>query len=153
MNKTDLATKVLELLGAEKPDTSKLDADRAVKAVLKALVEGIKTDAPVQLIGFGTFKVVERPARTGVNPATGKPQSYPAKKVVKFSPGTELKTEVANLGKKAAKPAAKSAAKAAPAPAKAAPAKPAAKPAAKAAPAPAKAAPAKPAAKPAAKKK
>jgi DNA-binding protein HU-beta len=68
-----------------------------VKAVLDALIYGIKKDAPVQLIGFGTFAVAARAARTGINPATGKALKIKATKVLKFKPGTELKKEVAKI--------------------------------------------------------
>jgi DNA-binding protein HU-beta len=97
MNKTDLSAKVLELLGKEKPETTKQDSDRAVKAVLEALAFGIKKDKIVQLIGFGTFNVVQRAARTGINPSTGKPLKIKATKVLKFKVGTDLKKDVAKV--------------------------------------------------------
>ena len=52
-----------------------------------------KTDSKKALDGFGTFSVVERGARMGINPSTKKPIEIAAKKVVKFKPGTELTAE------------------------------------------------------------
>jgi len=117
MTKSDLVVKVQEILGAE--TTSKVAAESAVKAVLEGIVAGAIKDNLVQLPGFGTFKVVQRKARKGINPFTKKPQSFPAKKVLTFKVGSTLKTLVANPksakpAKAAGKPAAKSAAKPAP---------------------------------------
>lgn len=97
MNKSELTDKVLELLVKEKPETTKVDATRAVAAVLDGLIFGIKKSAPVQLIGFGTFSVVARAARTGINPSTGKALKIKATKVLKFKPGTDLKKDVAKI--------------------------------------------------------
>ncbi|MDR2512742.1 MAG: HU family DNA-binding protein [Puniceicoccales bacterium] len=96
MNKTELVEKVQELLG---PDASKASADAAVKATLDAITLGVKKDKLVQLIGFGTFAVVERAARQGRNPATGAPLKIKASKSVKFKAGASLK-EVASKSKK-----------------------------------------------------
>ena len=89
MNKTDLIEVV-----AKEVNLKKKDADAAVTAVLnaieKALVEGDK----VQLIGFGTFEVKERAARTGLNPATLEKIEIDASKQVKFSAGKTLKEKV-----------------------------------------------------------
>lgn len=60
--------------------------DAFIAAVTKAMREGDK----VSLVGFGTFSVSERAARTGINPATKATIEIPAKKVVKFKPGAEL---------------------------------------------------------------
>ena len=69
---------------------SKADAKKAldatVEAIKAALIEGDK----VQLIGFGTFSVNERPAREGINPATKEKITIAAKKVAKFKAGAEL---------------------------------------------------------------
>lgn len=85
MNKTELVEKIA--VGAE---LSKADAkkalDAAVEAIKNALVEGDK----IQLIGFGTFSVNERPARDGFNPQTKEPVKIAAKKVAKFKAGAEL---------------------------------------------------------------
>ena len=89
MNKTELIAAV-----AEKAEISKKDAEKAVGAVIdvitKALVEGDK----VQLVGFGTFEVRQRNARTGKNPATGEEIEIPASKVPAFKAGRGLKDAV-----------------------------------------------------------
>lgn len=66
MNKTELVAAV-----AEKAGLSKKDAEKAVAAVIDAVVDTLKAGEKVQLVGFGTFEVKERAAREGVNPATG----------------------------------------------------------------------------------
>ena len=81
MNKADLISAV-----AAEAGLSKVDAKNAVSTVTKALQEGDK----VSLIGFGTFSVAERSARTGINPSTKATITIPAKKVTKFKPGAEL---------------------------------------------------------------
>ncbi len=84
MNKTDLV-KAVATTGLTQ-EAAKKAVDAAIAAVKDALVKG---DA-VQLIGFGTFSVTEKPAREGVNPATGEKIKIAAKKVAKFKPGKEL---------------------------------------------------------------
>ncbi len=89
MNKAELIDSVQQSLGA---DTSKADAERAVSAVLDAIKTGLKQSPhSVQLIGFGTFKISERAARTGINPKTGESIQIKASKSVKFSPGKAFK--------------------------------------------------------------
>ncbi|HXP91187.1 MAG TPA: HU family DNA-binding protein [Fibrobacteria bacterium] len=88
-NKADLVAKVQELAQLE----SKASAERSVTAVLEALVEGLKKDKTVALVGFGTFEVKERKARTGVNPATGEKIKIAASKTVGFKAGKALKDE------------------------------------------------------------
>lgn len=90
MNKAELIDTVQQELGG-----SKADADRAVTAVIEAIKEGIVKDGEVQLIGFGTFVVVERAARDGVNPKTGKKIKIAKKKTVKYRPSSNLKSAVA----------------------------------------------------------
>lgn len=89
MNKTDLVNKIAENAGLTKADAKKA-LDATLEAVANALVEGDK----VALLGFGTFSVNERPARTGVNPATKQKMEIAAKKVVKFKAGAELADKV-----------------------------------------------------------
>ncbi len=72
---------------------SKAAAERAVSAVLEALTAGLKADGTVALVGFGTFDVKERKARTGVNPATGEKIKIAASKTVGFKAGKALKDE------------------------------------------------------------
>lgn len=88
MNKAELVAEVQKLLGNE---TSKAAAERAVEATFEAIQAGIKKDKSVQVIGFGTFAVVNRAARKGVNPKTGKPIQIKASKNVKFKAGSSLK--------------------------------------------------------------
>ncbi|MBR1499508.1 MAG: HU family DNA-binding protein [Bacteroidaceae bacterium] len=85
MNKTELVAKIAEGAGL-----SKVDAKKALEATLDAITAAVKADDKVALVGFGTFAVAERGARKGVNPATGKTITIPAKKVVKFKAGAEL---------------------------------------------------------------
>lgn len=91
MNKAELIEAVQKELGA---DTSKAAAERALDAVITGITKGIKKDKSVQLIGFGTFSVSKRAARTGVNPQTGEKIKIKASKSVKFKPGTKLKASL-----------------------------------------------------------
>ncbi|MCK6143871.1 HU family DNA-binding protein [Prevotella intermedia] len=85
MNKTELIEKIAAGAGLSKADSKKaLDAMTA--AIKEALVAGDK----VQLVGFGTYSVTERPAHEGINPATKQKIQIAAKKVAKFKPGAEL---------------------------------------------------------------
>ena len=85
MNKTELIDKIAAGAGLSKADAKKaLDATTA--AIKDALVAGDK----IQLVGFGTFSVNERPAREGINPATKAKIQIAAKKVAKFKAGAEL---------------------------------------------------------------
>lgn len=89
MNKAELVSSVQKSLGL-----SKADAERAVNAVVNSIKAGIKKTKSVQLIGFGTFKVATRKARTGVNPKTGARIKIKASKTVKFAAGKSLKALV-----------------------------------------------------------
>ena len=86
MNKTELIDAIAA--GAE---LSKKDAKAALEATLNAISESIKNGDTVQLIGFGTFKVNERNARTGRNPRTGEEIKIAASKVPAFVAGKALK--------------------------------------------------------------
>jgi DNA-binding protein HU-beta len=88
MNKSELVEAVQKSLGG---DTSKAAAEAAVSAVIAGITSGVKKDDSVQLIGFGTFSVVNRAARTGVNPRTGEKIKIKASKAVKFKAGAGLK--------------------------------------------------------------
>ncbi len=89
MNKTELVAAV-----ATKADLSKKDAEAAVKAVLDAVSEALADGEKVALVGFGTFEVKERAARTGKNPRTGEAIEIPASKVPSFKAGAALKNAV-----------------------------------------------------------
>ena len=86
MNKTELIDAIAA--GAE---LSKKDAKAALEATLTAISESLKNGDTVQLIGFGTFKVNERNARTGRNPRTGEEIKIEASKVPAFVAGKALK--------------------------------------------------------------
>lgn len=85
MNKTDLVNEI-----AAKAGLNKVSAKAALDACLESIEQALANDDKVQLIGFGTFQVVEKDARTGVNPRTGEKIEIPARKVVKFKPATDL---------------------------------------------------------------
>ena len=91
MNKAELASSVQKTLGK---DTSKAAAEKALTAVIDSIASALKKGRNVQLIGFGTFKVVNRKARMGVNPKTGEKIKIKASKTVKFSVGKELKSKL-----------------------------------------------------------
>ena len=89
MNKTELVNAISATAELSKADSKKA-LDAALDAIAKALQEGDK----IALLGFGTFSVSERPARTGINPATKQKIEIAAKKVVKFKAGAELADSV-----------------------------------------------------------
>ncbi|MEY5027069.1 MAG: DNA-binding protein HU-beta [Verrucomicrobiota bacterium] len=91
MNKAELVSVIQKQLGDE---TSKAAAERALDAVIDAIKAGLKKNHAVQLIGFGSFKVVSRKARTGVNPKTKEKIKIKASKSVRFTPGKDLKAKV-----------------------------------------------------------
>lgn len=92
MNKTELVGAV-----ASKTDLTKKDAERVVAAVFDSIEEALSDGDRVQLVGFGTFEVRERAARTGRNPKTGDEIEIPASKVPSFKAGKALKASVAKL--------------------------------------------------------
>lgn len=73
----------------------KASCKKALESFIKAVGLSLKGGKSVVLTGFGTFSVMKRKARTGVNPATGKKMQIPAKKVAKFKPGKALRDTVA----------------------------------------------------------
>jgi len=91
MNKAKLVLAVQKSLGKE---ASKAESERAVQAVIDGIKTGLKKDQSVQLVGFGTFKVSTRKARTGINPSTKQKMKIKASKVVRFSAGKDLKAKV-----------------------------------------------------------
>ena len=90
MNKTELIAKVAELTGS-----AKKDAEKAVCATLDAISVALSEGDKVQLVGFGTFEVKERAARTGRNPRTKEEIEIPASKLPVFKAGKALKDTVA----------------------------------------------------------
>ena len=88
MNKTDLVNAIAAA------GVSKADSKKALDAVLDAISGALKEGDKVAILGFGTFAVSERPARTGINPATKEKIQIEAKKFIKFKPGAELAASV-----------------------------------------------------------
>ncbi|MDX9883503.1 MAG: HU family DNA-binding protein [Prolixibacteraceae bacterium] len=89
MNKAQLIDAI-----AEKAGLTKADAKKALDAFVEATTDALKNGDRVALIGFGSFAVATRSARTGRNPQSGKEIKIPAKKVVKFKPGAELSDSI-----------------------------------------------------------
>lgn len=89
MNKGDLINQIAADAGL-----SKAQAGAALNSVLDSVAKTLKKGDKVTLVGFGTFSVSERAARTGRNPQTGKEIKIAAKNVVKFKPGKELSAAV-----------------------------------------------------------
>lgn len=90
MTKGDLVNAVREKSGLTKKDSA-----AALDAMLSAIKENLASGDKIQLIGFGSFDVVEKAARTGRHPRTGEPLEIPAKKAVRFKAGKALKDAVA----------------------------------------------------------
>ena len=86
MNKTELVDAI-----AKKTELSKKDAEKALKAFTDVVAEELAKGEKIQLVGFGTFEVAERPAREGRNPRTGEPMPIAASKAPKFKAGKALK--------------------------------------------------------------
>lgn len=89
MNKTELIAAV-----AENAALSKKDAEKAINAVVDAITGALTDGDKVQLVGFGTFEVRGRSARTGKNPRTGEAIKIAASKVPAFKAGKALKDAV-----------------------------------------------------------
>tara|TARA_Y100000589_G_scaffold205004_1_gene193404 strand:+ start:907 stop:1179 length:273 start_codon:yes stop_codon:yes gene_type:complete len=89
MNKSEL----IDAIAAE-ANLSKADAKRALDAFQSAITGALKKGDRIALVGFGSFSVSKRSARTGRNPQTGKEIKIPAKNVVKFKAGAELSKAV-----------------------------------------------------------
>lgn len=89
MNKTDLVAAV-----AAKAEISKKDAEAVVSAVISSITDALADGDKVALVGFGTFEVKERAARTGLNPRTGEKLQIPASKAPVFKAGKALKDAV-----------------------------------------------------------
>ena len=89
MNKMELVSAM-----ADKTGLSKKDAEAALKAFTDVVAEELKKGEKIQLVGFGTFEVSERAARTGRNPQTGTEMTIAASKAPKFKAGKALKDSV-----------------------------------------------------------
>jgi DNA-binding protein HU-beta len=86
VNKSELIDAI-----AESADLSKAAAGRALDATVEAITNALKSDDSVSLVGFGTFSVKDRAARTGRNPQTGAPIEIAAAKIPSFKAGKALK--------------------------------------------------------------
>jgi DNA-binding protein HU-beta len=84
MNKSELIDKIAAA------GLSKADSKKALDATTAAIKDALAAGDKVQLVGFGTFSVAERPAREGINPLTKEKINIAAKKVAKFKAGAEL---------------------------------------------------------------
>ena len=89
MNKTELVAAIVE-----KTELSKKDAEKAVKAFTEVVADELKKGEKIQLVGFGTFEVADRPAREGRNPKPGETMTIAASKTPKFKAGKALKDMV-----------------------------------------------------------
>lgn len=89
MNKTELVAAIAEKTGLKKEDSKK-----AVDAFVDVVTEGLANGDKIALVGFGTFEVADRPARTGLNPLTGEKIEIAASKLPKFKAGKGLKETV-----------------------------------------------------------
>jgi len=90
MTKAELVDKIFTKAGL----STKAQTEDALNATIAVLSEALASGAAVTFTGFGTFKVAERAPRKGRNPRTGKEINIPACKVVKFTPGKDLKNAV-----------------------------------------------------------
>jgi DNA-binding protein HU-beta len=90
MNKQELISSISTETGLSKKDSA-----AALDAVTNAIADSLAKGEPVRLLGFGTFDVKSRAARTGKNPRTGESISIAASKMPSFKAGKELKDQVA----------------------------------------------------------
>ncbi len=89
MNKTELVAAI-----AEKAELTKKDSEKALSAFIEVVNEELAKGEKVQLVGFGTFSVTDRPARQGRNPSTGDTIQIAASRAPKFKAGKALKDSV-----------------------------------------------------------
>ena len=89
MNRLELVERV-----ANKHGISKAEADRIVVTIFEEIMSSVTLGVPVTLIGFGTFAVTKRAARTGRNPQTGATIKIAASKAPKFTPGAQFRAAV-----------------------------------------------------------
>ena len=89
MNKTELVAAI-----ADQAELSKKDSEKALKAFIDVVTAELKKGEKIQLVGFGTFEVMERAAREGRNPLTGETMQIKASKAPKFKAGKALKDAV-----------------------------------------------------------
>lgn len=95
MNKAEMVNAI-----SDKAGITKAQAAAALDTVIGSIGSALRTGDKVTLVGFGTFSVVSRGARTGRNPRDNKPIKIAAKKVAKFKPGKKLADDVNGKGGK-----------------------------------------------------
>ncbi|WP_307758915.1 HU family DNA-binding protein [uncultured Mediterranea sp.] len=88
MNKAELISAMAAGTGMKRAEAAK-----ALEALVDAIADALKRGEKVSMVGFGTFSVAERAARMGINPVTKEAIEIPAKKIVRFKPGSELTFE------------------------------------------------------------
>lgn len=93
-NKVITKTELVKIISDE-TGLSQVAAGSAFDSALNTIKATLQKGGKIQIMGFGSFSVSERAARTGRNPSTGKEMKIPACKVAKFKPGQELKDAVA----------------------------------------------------------
>lgn len=86
MNKSELVSAM-----AAKSGLTKAQAKKALEAFCESVIETLQAGDKIALVGFGTFSVAEKAARTGINPATKQKITIPARKSAKFKAGSEIK--------------------------------------------------------------
>ena len=89
MNKAELINRV-----ARDTRITKVQAARVIDSLLEHITRALKKGERASLVGFGTFTVTRRKARTGRNPQTGQPIAIAARRVARFTPGKSLKIEI-----------------------------------------------------------
>ncbi len=89
MNKAELSSAIVAKTGL-----TKKDAEKVINAVVEVISDSLKAGEKVQIVGFGSFEVKERPARTARNPRTGEEIKIDASKAPVFKPGKALKDTV-----------------------------------------------------------
>jgi len=92
MNKADLVSQIAESAGL-----TKIEAEKSLKSMLEAIATALANEETVTFVGFGSFSVTTRAARTGRNPQTGKEIQIAEKKVVKFNVGKNLKESLCEI--------------------------------------------------------
>jgi len=85
MNKTELISAI-----AAESGLTKADSKKALEGFITTISKELKKGEKIALVGFGTYSVSQKSARTGINPRTKQPIKIAAKKVVKFKPGADL---------------------------------------------------------------
>ena len=89
MNKAELVEKIADQTGLTKKTSRE-----AVDGIISAITDSLAREEKVTLVGFGTFQIMGRKARTGRNPQTGEEMQIPAKKVPKFKPAITQKLRI-----------------------------------------------------------